>query len=86
MPDLPFARLKSAPVACQNTLPVPLPSRDAHGLRTLAGLLARESTSGERLPMTVRHSGELLSLVLPHSGGAAPESHRVPFSHAPEGA
>lgn len=50
------------------------------GFSGLAGLLARVSSAGERLPTSSSLAVALLLFgVDPYSGGAAPDSHRVPF-------
>jgi hypothetical protein len=50
------------------------------GFSSLAGLLARVSSAGERLPTSSSLAVALLPFdVDPYSGGAAPELHRVPF-------
>src|SRR5690606_4256015 len=74
-----FLRARRRPSGRKPRFPS-LEGRD--GLRALAGLLARGSSSGGRLPTTGSQWRALPSVVPPHSGGAAPESHRVPFSRA----
>jgi hypothetical protein len=50
------------------------------GSNDLAGLLARVSTVGERLPTSSSLAVALMLFdVDPYSGGAAPDLHRVPF-------
>jgi hypothetical protein len=50
------------------------------GSNDLAGLLARVSSAGERLPTSSSLAVALMLFdVDPYSGGAAPDLHRVPF-------
>jgi hypothetical protein len=46
----------------------------------LAGLLARDSSLGSTFPRLIVAVVHALPFVIPYSGGAAPELHRVPFS------
>lgn len=46
-----------------------------------AGLLARASSDGSCLPSARGASGVLASLLRAYSGGAAPDSHRIPIQN-----
>lgn len=64
-------------------LPAPLPPRVTTGFSRWQVFWLGDRPTGERLPAAPHAAvAYLLPLVLPHSGGAAPDSHRVPSQHA----
>ena len=73
---------ESQACGCQRLSPAHPPSRVYADSGFLAGLLARDSSSEVAFP---RRPDAVAAnfVVLPHSGGAAPESHRVPSSRHP---